>query len=71
MPGPGRLAHGRVQPPVPPAYAGHPRGGYRFPQHGLHQGEFDVLAREPNPDDDRRGVMVSLTPKGLRAGGKP
>jgi len=77
-----------------------------FRQHGLHQGEFDVLAtlyrsgpphtlnpqalvsalllssgamthrldrleqagllaREPNPDD-RRSVMVSLTPQGLR-----
>ncbi|HYG42153.1 MAG TPA: MarR family transcriptional regulator [Bordetella sp.] len=78
-----------------------------FRKHGLHQGEFDVLAtlyrsgpphtlnpqalvnalllssgamtnrldrleqagllaREPNPGD-RRGVMVSLTPQGLRA----
>jgi len=77
-----------------------------FRRHGLHQGEFDVLAtlyhagpphtlnpqalvsalllssgamtnrldrleqagllaRHPNPDD-RRGVMVSLTPRGLR-----
>ncbi|MBO1112449.1 MarR family winged helix-turn-helix transcriptional regulator [Bordetella petrii] len=77
-----------------------------FRKHGLHQGEFDVLAtlyrsgpphalspqalvnalllssgamtnrldrleqagllaREPNPDD-RRGVMASLTPQGLR-----